>query len=431
MKTFFIHTFGCKTNQLESTLIEKQMIDFGMLLSSDFKSSDINIINSCTVTSKADDEVQYLARKIRRACPNTKIIVTGCFAQVGADVLANMPEVDLILGNSEKFKLAEHINSISDDKIKVSDIFEQKDFIDFDANDEQHRTRANLKVQDGCNNRCSYCIIPYARGKSRSNKLENILNQISMLIKNGFKEVVLTGIHLGQWGVDLGAGLSFIDLIKEIEKIEGLERYRLGSLDVNEITVDLIEIMATSNKCCNHLHVSLQSVDDAILKSMRRKYTVENCFDVINKLYKNVPDISIGCDIIVGFPGETDEMFDNTYENLKKLPLSYFHVFPYSVRNGTEAAKLPDHVEQKVKNLRADILKKLSRDKNIEFKRSFLGKDLDVLIEKKRDKATDMLKGLSKNYINILVDGEDCRKNTVCRVKVTRVVDSTLFGEFL
>ena len=420
MKKVAIHTLGCRANQLESSIIADNLLKYGFELVKFNEIADIYIINSCTVTGKSDSESRYAIRQAKRRNCDAKIIITGCYAQVSANELVNIPEIDLIVGNNEKQNLPEMIQNLEfkkDDRIFVSDIMQENIFKDKIVHSASGRSRAIIKIQDGCNFRCSYCIIPYARGKSRSNKLSNIIEQVKDITKNGFNEVVLSGIHLGQWGLDLKPKSSLSQVLKEIEKIDELKRYRLSSIDPMEFTDELIDALINLKKFCPHLHISLQSANNEILKAMKRRYSVEYYSDLINKLVKNIPDLAIGSDIIVGFPGETEEHFNDTLENLKILPISYIHVFSYSKRKGTPASLMDNQVPENVKKERNARLQELAKAKNLEFKTKQLNKEVEVVVEHSRDKKTGLLKGLTGNYISVLIDGPDSLKGKLIKLK--------------
>lgn len=409
MKRFAIHTLGCKTNQLESATIKDTLVSAGYELVKFSEVADFYIINTCSVTAKSDSESAYYVRKARAKNPVAKIVVTGCSAQLHPDELG----ADIVVGNAKKLEILEYIESNSS---LVTDIMKEVEYKDKKTYSIDGKTRANVKIQDGCNSRCAYCIIPYARGYSRSNKAENVIEQIEILTQKGFKEIILTGIHIGQWGLDFKHKKHFIDLLKEIEKIPTLQRYRLGSLEPPEINDELIDFLAQSDKFAHHIHVSLQNGNSEILKKMNRKYNIERAADIIYKLKDKMPDIALGCDIIAGFPTETDEQFDDCYNNLKELPLSFMHVFPYSIRPGTPAAKM-EQVDENIKKQRAKKLQELAKQKKDMFISSMVGKELEVLIEKKRDKS-GKLKGVSSNYIIVHLGGDDELMNTIVKAKI-------------
>ncbi len=412
MKKFAIHTLGCKTNQLESATINDILIENGYSKVAFSEVSDFYIINTCSVTAKSDSESMYYIRKSRKINPDAKIIVTGCFAQLKPEEI----KADIIIGNAHKLNILDYIKSNTS---CVSDIMQETIFKDKKTSSTEGKTRANIKIQDGCNNRCSYCIIPYARGKSRSNSIENIIEQVKIYTQEGFKELVITGIHIGQWGLDFLPQKNFVDLLKEFEKIDSLERFRLGSLNPNELDDEIIEFLSKSQKFAHHVHISLQSADNEVLKSMNRHYSIENVKKIMGKLKSKIPDISLGCDVIVGFPSETDEQFENTYNNLCEMPFSYMHVFPYSVRPKTPAAIMLQ-VDEKTKKIRATRLRELAKVKKQNFLESLIGKNIEVLVEKNRDKS-GYLKGVSSNYIQATLEGNKILKNQIVLAKVVSV----------
>lgn len=422
MKRFAIHTLGCKTNQLESATISDTLIQDGYTPVKFSDEADFYIINTCSVTAKSDSESAYYIRKAKNTNPSAKIIVTGCYAQLKPEEI----NADIILGNAQKLDLLEYIKSNTG---HVSDIMTEQEFRDKKVFSTEGKTRANIKIQDGCNNRCTYCIIPYARGKSRSNSVENIIEQVRIYTKKGFKELVITGIHIGQWGLDLDPQMTFLDLLKEIEKVDSLERYRLGSLDPNELDDAMIEFLAKSKKFAHHVHISLQNAQDDILKLMNRRYYVAHVKDIMAKLKAQIPDISLGCDVIVGFPTESDEQFEETYQNLSQMPFSYMHVFPYSVREGTPAAKMKQ-VQDSKKTLRANRLRTLAKAKKEAFIESLLGQNLEVLVENKRTKS-GKLKGVSSNYLQVELDGSDDLKNQIVKVMAISAKNGMVSGELL
>lgn len=426
-----IHTLGCKNNQLESSAILDEFIDNGWEVVDFDEFADVYIINTCTVTSKSDSHSRAFIRKASKINPEGKIIVTGCYAQTSADKLAEIEGVSLILGNADKydtFTLATSMTDQQKPEIIVKDILKHREFDKKEVSSASGRTRINVKVQDGCNFRCSYCIVPFARGPSRSNAINKVINQISR-VAHTFPEVVLTGIHLGQYGLDLNPPLNLAYLLRELEKIDHLQRLRLSSIDPLEINDELIEVLASSKKICRHLHISLQSANNDILKAMNRRYTVEEYTNTIFKLTSAINGLAIGTDIITGFPGENDEKFYNTYRNLEFLPLSYLHVFTYSRRPGTVACTMPDQVDPQVKKERNKILKDLSKKKNYAFRKCFEGRILEIIPENQRIENNRYLKGLSDNYISILIEGDDSFKCRLVPVRVTTVTQNSTLGE--
>ncbi len=398
MKKFIIKSLGCKQNQLEGQIIQNKLLDFGFEIVDDIKQADIYILNSCTVTSHSDSQVNYLLNHAKKQNPTLKTVLTGCTAQtIKEHKDFDYSNVDLILGNSEKMKINEYINNLfaNEKQVFVDDIFNKKTFEnEFLIN--PNSTRVSIKIQDGCNNRCTYCIIPYARGNSRSNTIENIIKQINLVIEKNIKEIVLTGIHIGQWGLEWG--MTLLDLLKEIEKTE-ISRYRLGSLYINEIDDEVIDFLKNSKKFCPHFHLSLQSLCDKTLKNMNRKYTAKEALTLIEKLHKNFDLPFLGCDIIVGFPLESEEDFIETYENLKKAKMSAIHCFPYSKRENTPAYSM-EQVQDKIKSQRCEKVMQLSKILHKEFLDKNKNTTQEILIEKKSPK-TGLYSAITKNYIKI------------------------------
>lgn len=404
MKKFFIKSLGCKQNQLEGQIIQNKLISCGFEQVKNIKNADIYILNSCTVTHHADSQTNYLLHHAKNINPDIKTVLTGCVAQTMKEHKNfDYSNIDLILGNSEKIKIEEYINKIfsENNTAYVKNIFEIKTFENEFLKDPDS-TRVSLKIQDGCNNRCSYCIIPYARGNSRSNTIENINKQIDMVVKMGIKEIVLTGIHIGQWGKELN--LKFSDLLKEIEKTE-IPRYRLGSLYVDEIDDEVIEILKNSKKFCPHFHLSLQSMCDKTLKNMNRSYSVDCALKLIKKIKSTFVLPYIGCDIIVGFPYEDDEDFNITYKNLKIAGLSSIHCFPYSKRENTPASLMPQ-VQDKIKSQRCKKIMELSEILHKDFLEKNKNTSQEILIERKSPK-TGLYSAVTRNYIKIHFKSDD------------------------
>lgn len=413
-KKFFVKTLGCKTNQIEEQIIAKNLKECGFEQVFRDISADIFILNSCTVTSHSVSSAHYLINQIKRKKPEIKVILTGCWAQTLKQNSEIEPQnVDLILGNNEKLEIEKYINELFCENSfpieKVGDIFEIEKF-NHKTVENTKQTRPSIKIQEGCNNRCAYCLIPFARGKSRSNSVENVIEQINSLAKNGTKEVVLTGIHIGQWGAEWG--LELCDLLFEIEK-SAIERYRLGSLYINELTPKMLDFLTKSEKFCPHFHLSLQSLCDKTLSAMNRKYSANEALEKIEKLYSSFDEPFLGCDIIAGFPNESDEDFLCTYENLKKAKLSEIHAFPYSKRKGTLAYDMENQIPDNVKKERMDLLLALSGVKHGEFLERNKNKELEFLFEKKSPK-TGEYSAISRNYIKVYIkDERDDLRNTL------------------
>lgn len=427
MKKFNIHTMGCKANQFESAIIEEDLIKNGLEKVKDVKDADFYILNSCSVTHKSDNEAMYLLRAAKHKNPNVVTIATGCMAQIEKEELLKNDFIDYVVGNDEKLHLYEIISS--DTKFLAKDILKLAEFSKVELIDTT-KTRASLKIQDGCDNRCTYCIIWKARGKSRSADSDFIVEQINNFSKHGFKEVMLTGIHIGQWGKEFG--LTLLDLLKEIEKRTTIERYRLGSLNPTEITDELLDFLSKSDKFCPHFHLSLQSANDKTLRSMNRFYKTEDYLAQIDKINDIFELPFLGSDIIAGFAGETDEDFEISRENLSKSGLTQIHTFPYSIRKGTIGASMPNQNSDEVKNRRATIIKEISKQKFKKFVNKNLGRVCEVLIEKHPDKHSGNLKGMTRNYLTVqIVSNRNDLFNTLQQVRLTEYKDGIIFGELI
>lgn len=427
MKKFNIHTMGCKSNQFESAIIEENLIEHGYKKVQNIEDADIYILNSCSVTHKSDNEAMYLLRSAKHKNPNILTIATGCMAQIEKEELLKNDFIDFVIGNDEKLHLYDYINS--DERFSANDILKQTEFNKVELFDTT-KTRASLKIQDGCDNRCTYCIIWKARGKSRSADSEFIVNQINNFAKHGFKEVMLTGIHIGQWGKEFG--LSLLDLLKEIEEKTTIERYRLGSLNPPEITDEMLEFLKTSKKFCPHFHLSLQSANDKTLRSMNRFYKTEDYLKLIEKINETFENPFLGSDVIAGFAGETEEDFEITRKNLLSSGLTQIHTFPYSKRKGTIGAEMENQVPDDVKNSRASIIKEISKEKLNKFIEKNLGKTLEVLIEKHPDKHSQNLKGMTRNYLTVQIPSNRTDLfNTLQMVKLVKFENGKIYGELI
>ena len=411
MNKFFLKSMGCKSNQFEGQIVAEKLIDAGYLQVNKDEDADFYILNSCSVTHKSDNEAMYLLRHAKSL--GLKTILTGCIAQIEKEKLLEEQFIDYVFGNEDKFRIAE----LLDKNINycVKDLMNSKEFCKVSLKD-TNKTRISLKIQDGCDNRCSYCIIPFGRGKSRSANSSFIINEINRCANSGYKEVVLTGIHIGLWGKDFGQTLS--ELLQDIEEKTTIPRYRLGSLNPLEITPELLNILQKSDKFCPHFHLSLQSACNDTLIRMNRHYTVEYYLDQIEDIASRFKNPFLGSDIIAGFVGETEEEFEITANNLKKSKLSKIHTFPYSIRKGTAAEKMTGHLNDKIKEERANIIKKISAEKFKEFINNNIGTEQEVLIEKRPDKKTGLYKGVTRNYINITLKEGDF--NTLKKVIIDR-----------
>ncbi len=375
----------------------------------------------------ADKKSRQIIRQAKTHNKSAIVVATGCYAQVSKAELEKIEELDIIVGNTEKNNIVKIVEEYSNSKEEeVGKIEEEKKFQDFGTVTYTEKTRAVIKVQDGCNNFCSYCIIPYAKGRVRSRKPESVIKEVKEIVKEGIKEVVITGIHVASYGKDFEDGTRLIDLLEQINKIEGLKRIRLGSLEPNLITPEFVERLGNVDKICDHFHLSLQSGCDETLKRMNRKYTTQEFENGVNLLRKKFPEVALTTDIIVGFPGETEEEFNTTYKFLSKIKFSKMHVFKYSQRKGTVAAKMKNQVNPQIKEERSNKLIELSNKNEIEFLDNNLGKELEVLFETKIQNG--YTEGHTTNYITVKSKGENL-ENTIKRVKISKRENLELIAE--
>jgi threonylcarbamoyladenosine tRNA methylthiotransferase MtaB len=426
MKKYSITTLGCKVNQYESEAIARQLETSDWRSPQNDEPSDLCIVNTCTVTQKASMQSRQAVRQAVRANPGARIVVTGCYAQTAAEDLKKIKGVDYVIGHAEKHKIANRFSAATIVKeiqpVSVcTDIRQERQFKQFSETVYGTRTRPFLKIQDGCDAFCTYCIVPFARGPSRSMPSSGVLEHIKQLGNAGYHEVVLTGVHLGNYGLNLAPKTSLYDLLCRIDASNLIERVRLSSLEPLELNNDLIELVAKSRRFCRHFHIPLQSGDDGVLKKMHRPYTRNYFHDLVYKINKQLPDAAVGADILVGFPGETRDAFDNTYNLILASPITYLHVFPFSSRPGTPASKFADKVPPEVIKKRGARMRRLGVEKKVGFYKKFMGQILDVLIEETRDKKTGLLKGISSNYIPVLVDAPDEHMNTIVHVKIKKL----------
>lgn len=391
--------------------------------------ADVYIINTCTVTNMSDRKSRQIIRRAKQINPNSILVATGCYAQTAKEELEKITDIDLIVGNTEKKDIVkiveEYRNNKNHERVKMSDINKQKEFVDFGSVTYTEKTRAVIKVQDGCNNFCSYCIIPYAKGRVRSRKLESVVKEITEIAAKGIKEVVITGIHVASYGIDFDNNTRLIDLLEAIQKIDGIERIRLGSLEPNIITEEFVNRLKKVTKMCDHFHLSLQSGCDETLKRMNRKYTAEAFEKEVNLLRKTFPDVALTTDVIVGFPGETEEEFNETYKYLSKIRFTKLHVFKYSPRKGTVAAKMKNQIDSTVKEKRSHKLIELSNECEIEFLNRYVGKELKVLFEKQDG---EYIKGHTTNYL-VVKAKETELENQIKDVKIVSRDNLELIGE--
>jgi len=407
MPSVAIATLGCKVNHYESAGIIERLEEEKISVVPFSSPADMYIVNTCTVTAKTDFQSRQLVRRAHRTNPSAPIIVTGCYAQTAPRELAALPGVCMVAGTEMKEKLPGIIRTISRDKqeISVSDIGLKRTFSGLPVTKFPGQTRAYLKIQDGCDSFCGYCIIPYARGRSRSLSQEDVIRQVQTLIETGHREIILTGIHLGEYGRDLSPSSTLLNLLTKIEECTSLERLRISSIHPTEISDDMIDHMRNSQILCRHLHISLQSGDNTILQLMGRHYDTDLFKSLVEQLQIAIPEIAIGTDVITGFPGEGEDEFGNTVTLIENLRLAYLHVFPYSQRPGTAASTFSGQVMKSVRKERAAVLRKTGNRKRMEFNSGFTGKKLSVLVEESKDKETGYVKGFSDNYVPVLIPG--------------------------
>jgi len=426
-----ITTLGCKVNQYDTATITDRLKAEGHKIVPFNSLADVYIVNSCSVTNQADAESRQLARRAKRANPSARVIMTGCYAQVNPQSVAKVQEVDHIVGLNRLDDLLQAVNAQLTHRTAVSNL-RKTGHVGVDtlgAVSFNGQTRAFLKIQEGCDLFCTFCIVPMSRGKSRSVPPRVVLEQLDRLAQQGFQEVVLTGVHLGGYGEDLEPTVNLTWLLAAIEERKPVPRVRISSIDPHEISEELIHLLTNSEILCPHLHIPMQSGDDAVLARMRRRYDTSLARDVLAHLRQALPQAALGTDFIVGFPGEGEKEFVQSLSFLEDSPFTYFHVFPYSVRNGTTAAKFADKVSQPVIEERARQVRKLGARKKAAFSRNFLGESLPVLFEQTRDKKTGQLKGYSRNYLRVLAPGEDAFMNREVPVSITRASGETLWGE--
>jgi threonylcarbamoyladenosine tRNA methylthiotransferase MtaB len=462
-KRVALESLGCKLNYAETIQIEKEFLRRGFeVVPSSSAQADVFVINTCTVTQSADSDCRQIVRRALRSSPDAFVVVTGCYAQGKPEEVAQIEGVDLVLGAKEKFELFNYIDDFTKNyhaRIFVGPI---EDAVEFGAADSalraeppvspgtgaedppsaaiQTRTRAFLKVQDGCDYKCSYCTIPKVRGPSRSPSISFLVNQAKEIAARGFKEIVLSGVNVGDFNPKPEIASSaaqngesrdgaFIDLIQALDRVEGIERIRISSIEPNLLTDEIIRFVSVSSKMCKHFHIPMQSGSDFVLKRMRRRYNTSQYRAVVERIKEFIPEAGIGADVIVGFPGETNEDFERTYLFIESLPLTYLHVFTYSEREGTDAANFGDKVDPRVKRKRSEILRMLSVRKRYEFNRKHIGKIVTVLVEE--EMKNGKMFGFTSNYVRVELDAIPSRANEMTDVLITGVSDNTAIGQII
>ena len=429
MKKVAFCTLGCKVNQYETNAMEQQFIEYGYRVVSFNEKADIYIINTCTVTNMSDKKSRQMIRKAKQINPNSIVVAVGCYVQVAKEKLEEIKELDLILGNNEKKDIVRYVEEYKE-KAHFDDVMHQNEFVDFGTTVHMDKTRAVIKVQDGCDRFCSYCIIPYARGRVRSRKPESVIKEVESLAKNNVKEIIVTGIHVASYGKDFKENIGLIDLLEKLNKIDGIERIRLGSLEPMIITKEFLDRLVKLQKICHHFHLSLQSACNETLKRMNRRYTIEEFKAVVNMLRDAYNDVILTTDIIVGFPGETEEEFNITYNNLKEINFYKMHVFKYSRREGTKAAVMPEQISPQIQEDRSKRLIELSDNNEINYNKKQIGKTLEVLFE---EKDGEYIKGHTNNYIlvNVIEDDIDRYHNKIKKVEIEKMENNELIGKIV
>jgi threonylcarbamoyladenosine tRNA methylthiotransferase MtaB len=423
---FAIATLGCKVNQYDSAIIESRLGLLGMERGDFDQPADVYIVNTCTVTDRADSESLRLARRARRLNPNARVIMTGCLAQASPEKLAVATEVDAVVGLGRLGDLERAVNGAAAERVMVSNLRKERATIELTPVALEGHTRAFLKLQEGCDQFCSFCIVPFSRGLSRSVDPRRVIEAIDGMHERGYKEVILTGVHLGGYGKDLDPPIALEELLEMIAERSPIGRVRISSLDPEELSDRIISILAQSDKFCPHLHLPLQAGQNDVLARMRRRYTTEHFRERAERILEAMPDAAIGTDLIVGFPGESDKQFEQSFEFLESLPLAYFHVFPYSVRSGTTAAKFAGKVASREIKRRAAVVRALGERKRIEFAQRMLGKRLQVLLE---ERSEGRLTGYSRNYVRVMTDGSDDLTNFEVEVEASLVEGAAVVGQ--
>ncbi len=421
----FFQTLGCKVNQYESEAMAELFAAAGYPLAADISEASIVVVNTCTVTAVSSQKSRQMIRRAAGANPNAVLAVVGCYAQSEPEVVAAIDGVDVIIGTKDRTRIVELVEAALQRREQILQVGNVEEIGAFEELPHApHRTRAFLKIEDGCNNFCAYCIIPYVRGRVRSRPLESIRTESLALAAAGYKELVLTGIHIGAYGRDL-KNVTLVDAIKTVLDAANPLRLRLGSLESAELTDELIDLLKGDGRICNHVHLPLQAGSDAILKAMRRPYTTKNFSELTARLIREVPDVSIGTDLIVGFPGETEAHFAETLEFIKSQPFSKIHVFPYSARAGTLAATLPNQIPPQIKKLRAGLALEVAQAKAQLFSERLIGKTVEIIAE---TAAGGLVDGLTKNYVRVCVPDKNIRLGAVVKVKVEKIFKDGVFG---
>jgi threonylcarbamoyladenosine tRNA methylthiotransferase MtaB len=431
MKKVAFYTLGCKVNQYETEAMEEIFEKDNYTVVNSEEIADIYVINTCTVTNLSDRKSRQFISRAKKLNPYAIIAVVGCYSQVSPDEVSKIEGVDIVMGTTERSRILELCEEVKEKNEKINivrNVKTQKEFETINIDEIKSKTRAYIKIQDGCNQFCSYCIIPYARGPIRSRSLNEIIKETEKLSKAGFKEIILAGIHVASYGKDIDKA-PLTGVLKEVAKVDGIERIRLSSLEPTLIDEEFMKTIIDIGKVCDHFHLSLQSGSDTVLKRMNRKYNTSQYRDIVKLIRKYMPNAGITTDIIVGFPGETDKEFAETIEFVKDIRFSKIHVFKYSPRNGTPAAEYKEQVDGNIKNSRSERLISLGEELMLEFNQDFVGKTLSVLFEEESKKEKDFIEGYTTNYIRVKSKKENHNIGSIMDIKIKDTKDDFLIGE--
>ena len=431
MKKVAFYTLGCKVNQVETAALAELFRNKGFEIVDFDYPADLYIINTCCVTSTSEQKSRQIIRKALKLNHRAGIVVTGCYAQTNPAEIMRIPGVSLVIGTKERDKIVEQVRQLINTndlpRNAVTPYSGREKFEELTAVEFSGRTRATIKIQDGCQNFCSYCIVPYARGPVRSMPPQKILEKVSEILCRGYKEIILSGIHLGVYGVDLPGQPSLAFIVEKVASMPGLQRLRLGSLEPQDVSDELVDLFAKNQVLCPHIHLSLQSGSDIILQRMNRRYTTSDFYGLVEKIRRRSNrTIAVSTDLIVGFPGETEELFEETVKFIQKIGFSRIHIFPYSLRPGTLAARMTNQISSAVKKQRVQVIKRIANKMSADFHAKFIGKNVEVLVEEKKGNWL----GYSKEYIQVLfVNGEEDLKNQLVKVKVISADSEGVRGE--
>lgn len=436
MKVAFA-TLGCRVNQYESEAMAEKFIKEGYRVVAFEEKADVYVINTCTVTNIGDKKSRQMIRRAKRLNEDAIVAVVGCYSQIAPEEISKIEGVNVVLGTRNKGDIVYWVHRAKNERkqiINVSDVLKNKHFEELNIEEYQDKTRAFLKIQDGCNRFCSYCLIPFARGAVCSKPLDKIVSEVEDLSKHGFKEIILSGIHIASYGVDLQGKIGLIDVLEKIDKVSGIERIRIGSIDPTFFAEGIIQRLKGLKKLCPHFHLSLQSGCDETLKRMNRRYTSDEYRDIVNSLRRNIKNVSITTDVIVGFPGETEEEFNDTYEFLKEIKLSKMHIFKYSQRTGTKAETMQGQVNPDIKEHRSKLLIELDKNNQKEFMSKFIEQTMTVLIEQNYDNNKELFEGYTTNYMKVVVNSKEDIKGKIINAKIKSLEcdnDYYIIGEML